>query len=40
MAEIMAEEMGNLMPAPQDIREIETGMRDMLRQVGAEGLKR
>jgi hypothetical protein len=40
MAEIMAEEMGNLMPAPQDIREIETGMRDLLRQVGAEGLKR
>ena len=40
MAEIMVEEMGNLMPAPQDIREVETGMRDLLRQVGAEGLKR
>lgn len=40
MAEIMAEEMGNLMPAPQDIREIETGMRDLLRQVGAASLKR
>jgi len=40
MAEMMAEEMGNLMPGPQDIREIETGMRDLLRQVGAEGLKR
>jgi hypothetical protein len=40
MAEIMVEAMGNLMPAPEDIREIETGMRDLLRRVGAEGLKR
>jgi hypothetical protein len=40
MAEIMAEEMGNLMPDPKDIREVESGMRDLLRQVGAEGLKR
>lgn len=40
MAEIMAEEMGNLLPAPQDIREVETGMRELLQKVGAEGLKR
>lgn len=40
MAEIMAEEMGDLIPEARDIREIETGMRDLLRQVGAEGLKR
>lgn len=40
MAEIMAEETGNLMPSPQDIREIEAGMRELLRQVGAAGLKR
>jgi hypothetical protein len=26
MAEIMAEEMGKLMPEPQDVREVETGM--------------
>ena len=40
MAEIMAEEMGRLLPSPQDIREVETGMRELLRKVGAEGLKR
>jgi len=40
MAEIIAGEMGNLMPEPQDIREVECGMREILRQVGAEGLKR
>lgn len=28
------------MPEAQDIREIETGMRELLRQVSAEGLKR
>jgi hypothetical protein len=40
MAEIMAEEMGNLMPDPQDMREVETGMRELLQKVGAEALKR
>lgn len=40
MAEIMADEMGKQMPEPRDIREIESGMREMLRQVGAEGLSR
>ena len=40
MAKFMAEEMGNLLPGPQDIREIESGMRDLLRPVGAEGPKR
>lgn len=40
MAEIMAEEMGNLLPEAQDLREVETGMRELLREVGAEGLKR
>lgn len=40
MAEIMAEEMGNQIPDPQDIREVETGMRELLRKVGAEGLQR
>jgi len=40
MAEIMAEEMGNLLPNPQDIREVETGMRELLRKVGVEGMKR
>jgi hypothetical protein len=40
MAEIMAEEMGSLLPDPQDIREVETGMRELLQKVGAEGLKR
>ena len=40
MAEIMAEEMGKLLPEPQDIREVETGMRELLQKVGAEGLKR
>lgn len=40
MAELMAEEMGRLLPDPQDIREVETGMRELLQKVGAEGLKR
>ena len=40
MAAIMAEEMGNLLAEPQDIREVETGMRELLQKVGAEGLKR
>ena len=40
MAEIMAEEMVKLMPEPENIREIETGMREFLRQVGAEAMKR
>lgn len=38
MSEILAEEMGRLMPNPQGMREIETGMRDLLRQAGAKGL--
>jgi hypothetical protein len=40
MAEIMADEMGRMLPNPQDIREVETGMRELLQKVGAEGLKR
>lgn len=40
MAEILAEEMGNMLSDPQNIREVETGMREMLQKVGAEGLKR
>lgn len=40
MAEIMAEEMGRMLPNPQDIREVETGMRELLQKVGGEGLKR
>lgn len=40
MAEIMAEEMGSQLPSPQDIREVETSMRELLQKVGAEGLKR
>ena len=40
MAEIMAKEMGQILPAPKDIREVETGMRELLQKVGAEGLKR
>jgi hypothetical protein len=40
MAEIMDEEMGRLMPEARDIREVETGMRKLLRKVGAEALKR
>ena len=40
MAAIMAEEMGQLMPKPQDIREVEIGMRELLRKVGAEALVR
>jgi hypothetical protein len=39
MAEIMAEEIGKLLPEPQDIREVETSMRKLLQRVGAEGLK-
>jgi len=38
MAKIMAEEMGKLMPAPENIREVETGMRELLKKVGAEAL--
>jgi hypothetical protein len=40
MAAMMAEELGNHLPAPKDIREVERGMRELLRQVGAEGLSR
>ena len=40
MAEIMDEEMGRIMPEAGDIREVETGMRKLLRKVGAEALKR
>lgn len=40
MAEIMAEEMGSQVPNPQDIREVETIMRELLKKVGAEGLQR
>lgn len=40
IAEIVADEMGRMLPDPQDIREVETGMRELFRKVGAEGLKR
>jgi hypothetical protein len=40
MAEIMVEEMGKMLSNPQDIREVETGMRELLQKVGGEGLKR
>ena len=40
MAEIMAEEMGKQLADAQDIREVETGLRELLQKVGAEGLKR
>jgi hypothetical protein len=40
MAAIIAEEMGQLVPAPMDIREVETGMRELLREVGAAALSR
>jgi len=40
MAAIMAEEMGQLLPAPKNIREVETGMREMLKKVGSEALSR
>jgi hypothetical protein len=40
MAAIMAEEMWDLLPAPKDIREVETGMRELLQKVGAEALSR
>lgn len=40
MAEIMDEEMGKMIPEAGDIREVETGMRQMLRKVGVEALKR
>ena len=40
MAEILAEEMGNQLSDPQDIREVETTLREILREVGAAGLKR
>ncbi len=38
MAQIMAEEMSELMPAPENIREVETEMRKLLRKVGAKAL--
>lgn len=38
MAKIMAEEMGKLMPTPENIRAVETEMRELLRKVGAEAL--
>lgn len=40
MAAIMAEEMGQLLPNPNDIREVEMGMRELLQKVGAEALSR
>lgn len=40
IAEILADEMGSVLPEPQDIREVETGIRELLQKVGAEGLKR
>jgi len=40
MAAIMAEEMGEVLPAAKDIREVELGMRELLRKVGAEALRR
>jgi len=40
MAEIMAKEIGNLLPDPKGVREVETGMREMLLKVGVGGLKR
>jgi hypothetical protein len=40
MAEIVADEMSRIMPEAANIREVETGMRELLRKVGAEGLKR
>ena len=40
MAAIMAEELGQLLPAAKDIREVETGMRELLQKVGAEALGR
>lgn len=38
MAKIMAEEIGKLMPTPENIRAVETEMRGLLRKVGAEAL--
>ena len=40
VAEILAEEIRSQLPNPQDIREVETGMREFLQKSGAEGLKR
>lgn len=40
MAEIVADEMGAVMAEAQEIRAVETGMRELLRKVGAAGLKR
>jgi hypothetical protein len=40
MAEIMAAEMEVLLPSPQNMQEVETGMRELLQRVGAETLKR
>jgi hypothetical protein len=33
---IMAKEMGQILTAPKDIREIETGMQKFLQKVGGE----
>ena len=40
MSEILAGEMKDQMVGAEDIRDIETGMREMLQKVGAAGLKR
>lgn len=40
MAEIMVVEMGKSGQVPGDIRELETGMREILRSVGAEAMGR
>lgn len=40
MAAIVAEEIGQLVPEPKDIREVEVGMRELLQKVGAEALGR
>ena len=40
MAGIVAQEMRSQLPNPKDIRDVETGMRELLQKVGAEGLKR
>jgi Uncharacterised protein family (UPF0236) len=40
MAEVMVNEMEKLGQVPEDIREIEMGMREIMRRVGAEALGR
>lgn len=40
MAEIVAQEMRSQLSNPKDIRDVETGIRELLQKVGAEGLKR